>query len=120
MKNKLFQSSLVLTLVVLLVLLCDPFMLWMPPVTGMLVLLVATLGVCVWAGFVMMEKVVDERDVVHRMHASRISYLLGLAVLTLALLFQGFAHKIDPWVVLAIGVMVVTKFISRLYFEKNA
>jgi hypothetical protein len=92
---------------------------WMPNMNEMLVLLVVTLLMLTWAGFVMFEKAVDEREVMLRMHAGRIAYLSGIAVLLLALIVQGFAHAIDPWIMLALGVMVVTKLGARLFFDRE-
>ncbi len=117
MKNKSVQLVVAFVLVVFLLLLTDPFMLWMPPVAGMVVLLCATVLLCVWGGFVMYETTHDEREVMHRMHAGRAAYVSGIAVLTIALIVQGLAHHIDPWIALALGVMVVTKLGSRFYSD---
>ena len=118
MENKSVQISVALALVVFLGLLTDPFMLWMPPMAGMALLLCATALLCVWGGFVMHEKAHDEREIIHRMYAGRSAYLSGIAVLTCALIVQGLVHHIDPWVALALGVMVVSKLVSRFYSDK--
>ncbi|MEK7086457.1 MAG: hypothetical protein AAB709_01750 [Patescibacteria group bacterium] len=118
MENKFFHIGTASVLVILLLLLSDPFMLWMPAKAQMVVLLCAAVLVAVWSGFVMYENSGDERELVHKMHAGRIAYLSGIAVLTLALIFQGFAHAIDPWVSFALGVMVVSKLATRLYADR--
>lgn len=118
MANKLFHIGTAVVLVGLLTLLSDPFMLWMPDLAQMMVLLGAAILACVWAGFVMYEHTVDERDALHRMNAGRMAYLSGIAVLTVALVVQGFAHDIDPWVSIALGVMVLVKLGSRFYSDK--
>ncbi len=117
MANKFFHIGTAVVLIALLMLLSDPFMLWMPAEAQMAVILGAAVLACVWAGFVMYERADDEREMLHKMHAGRIAYLSGIAVLTLALIFQGFAHAIDPWVSTALGVMVVSKLFARLYSE---
>jgi di/tricarboxylate transporter len=117
MKNNLVHIFLALVLVVLLVLLMDPFMYWMPPMVAMTVLLVAVVVLCVWSGFVMKEQASDEREALHRMNAGRVAYLLGIGILTLALVVQGLAHEIDPWIALTLGVMVISKLAARLYFD---
>lgn len=115
--NKITHISIAVALVVFLVLLTDPFMLWMPMGAQMVALLcAATLG-AVWAGFVMYEDAPDEREVVHRMNAGRMAYLSGIVILTVALAVQGLAHDIDPWISLALGTMVVVKLASRFYSE---
>ncbi len=117
MTNKIFHIATAVTLVVLLILLTDPFMLWMPAQAQMPALLGAAVLVCLWAGFVMYEQANDEREVVHKMQAGRVAYLAGIAVLTIALIYQGFHHAIDPWVTAALGVMVVSKLGARLFSE---
>ena len=117
MQNKLSYLITAVVLVVLLVLLTDPFMLWMPMGAQLTVLLAAAVLACVWAGFVLYERASDEREMLHTLHAGRVAYLSGIAVLTVALIYQGFAHAIDPWITLALGVMVVAKLIARLYTD---
>ena len=118
MRNTISISVAVLFLG-LLVLLTDPFMLWMPMGVQMLVLLLAAVFSGVWAGFVALEHGQDEREAAHVMYAGRVAYLAGLGVLTLALLWQGMtAHAIDVWVAAALGVMVLTKVVARRYLER--
>ena len=117
MQNKLSYISTAALLALLLVLLSDPFMLWMPMGAQLVVLLAAAVLACVWSGFILYERASDEREALHAMHAARIAYLSGIAVLTLALLLQGLAHAIDPWIPLALGVMVIAKLVARLYSD---
>ena len=117
MANKILHIGTAIVLVGLLILLSDPFMLWMPAKAQMAALLGAAVLACVWAGFVMYERASDEREMLHKMHAGRVAYLSGIAVLTLALVFQGFARDIDPWVSIALGAMVISKLVSRFYSE---
>lgn len=118
MANKLFHILTAVVLVGLLTLLSDPFMLWMPGYAQMMALLGVVILACVWAGFVMYESTNDERDAVHRMNAGRMAYLSGIAVLIIALVVQGLAHDIDPWISVTLGVMVLVKLGSRFYFDK--
>ncbi len=115
MKNNLLHIITALTLCGLLLLLTDPFMFWMPPAAAMAALLLVAVLLCVWAGFVMYERVEDERDVLNRMHAGRTAYLAGVVVLTVGLLWQGFNQHIDPWIALALGTMVLAKLAAGLY-----
>lgn len=118
MENKFFHIGTAGILVALLLLLSDPFMLWMPAEAQMAALLCAAVLVAVWAGFVMYEKSDDEREFVHKMHAGRTAYLSGIAALALALVVQGFTHTIDPWISFALAVMVVSKLATRLYADR--
>lgn len=114
--NKVCPYFIALSLTVLLVLLADPFG-WMPPMGAMIALLAATIFLILFAGFVMQENGGDEREVVHRMNAGRIAYLSGIGTLTIGLIMQGFAHAIDPWILAALGVMVLAKIVSRFYSD---
>jgi hypothetical protein len=116
-KGFFVHIGVALALVVSLVLLTDPFMYWMPPMAAMGVLVLAAVLLCIWAGFVMYEGAVDEREAVHRMHAGRIAYLSGIGMLTLALLVQGINHTIDPWVAATLVGMVLSKIGARLFHE---
>lgn len=116
--NKIIHLGIAVLLVVFLVLLTDPFMYWMPMGAQMAALLGAATLAAVWSGFVMYEHAPDEREAVHRMQAGRLAYLSGVVVLTVALVAQGLAHDIDPWISLALGTMVLVKLFSRFYFER--
>lgn len=118
MANNTFTLGVAIALVVLLALLTDPFMLWMPAPAQMTALLGAATLAALWAGFVIREKARDEREAAHAMHAGRLAYFSGIATLTVALVVQGLAHDIDIWVPLALGIMVVSKLGARLYAER--
>lgn len=112
------QTLLAIVLILLLVALTDPFMYWMPPAAAMTTLVVAAGIVAAFAGIVLKENGGDERDASHRSFAGRFGYLAGLAILTTALLVQGFTHTLDPWIPLALGAMVIGKIVARLYAGK--
>jgi len=116
--TNILSFSIVGLMAVLLFTLTDPFMYWMPSVTQMVALTVAAALVCVWAGFVIREGGGDERDVLLRSYAGRAAYLSGIAVLTLALIVQGVGHTIDPWVPVAIGAMILSKIVARMYADR--
>lgn len=119
MNNSFLHILLASVLVFFLLTLGDYVPFWMPKMNEMLVLLIVTLLLILWAGFVMYEKAVDEREIMLRMYAGRIAYLSGIGILTIALLVQGFAHAIDPWIMLTLGVMVVLKLVARLYLDRT-
>jgi hypothetical protein len=118
MANNTLSIATAVVLVILLGLLTDPFMLWMPPMAAMFALLGAAALAVVWGGFVLYEKAGDERDEANRMYADRVAYLAGVAVLTIALVVQGFAHAINPWIPATLGVMVLAKLATRIYTEQ--
>ncbi len=118
MGNKFLHILTAIVLLALLILLSDPFMLWMPAPAQMAALVAAAVCVLAWAGFVLYERAADERELALTMHAGRVAYLSGLAVLTVALVVQGFAHDIDPWITAALGTMVIAKLLDRVYADR--
>lgn len=118
MKNNTIKIGVALVLVFFLATLADLVPFWMPKMNEMILLLIVSVLLLVWVGFVMFEQVGDEREAVHRMNAGRVAYLSGIGVLTLGLIVQGFHHAIDPWVVTALAVMVVSKLSAYLYASK--
>ena len=120
MKNKILKEIIVpLTLVVLAVLLLNPFHFWMPDmmVMGMLAILLVLFGI--FASFILKERAFDERDDVNRSLAGRNAFLAGSAILMLGIVIQGYSHKIDPWLVVALIVMIVIKIVTRFWSDRN-
>lgn len=97
--------------------LADLIPFWMPMMGEMIALLIVSILMLAWVGFVMKEVAHDEREVVLKMKSGRAAYLSGLGVLMVALIVQGFAHAIDAWIAIALAVMVISKLASRLYLE---
>ena len=120
MKNKITKEIIVsLTLIVLAVLLLNPFHFWMQDmmVMGMLVALLVLFGI--FASFILKETIVDERDDVNRSLAGRNAFLGGSTVLMLGIGIQGYTHSIDPWLVIALIVMIIIKISTRFWSDKN-
>jgi hypothetical protein len=119
MKNKMIivHSAVALLISFFALVLADLVPFWMPMMGEMTVLLCATVLIFVWMGFVLFETVHDEREAQLRHQSGRVAYLAGISLLLLALLVQGFAHAIDPWIPVTLAAMVVVKQVSRLYLE---
>lgn len=118
MNSSFIQYGLVVALLLLLGVLTDPFMYWMPSMPEMLALTLACVGLIAWIGLIVREEARDERDTEHRMFAGRAAYLTGIAVLTAGLLIQGLAHAIDPWIPITLATMVVSKIAARWYADR--
>ncbi len=112
------QNILVLLLVILLAALTDPLMYWMPSMPEMLALTLSCVGLAAWIGLAAREGAVDERDAEHRMFAGRVAYLGGVGILTIALLQQGLAHDIDPWIPVTLASMIMLKLFARWYADR--
>lgn len=117
MKNNLLEFITALGLIVLSVLVLNPSRAWMPDAVLML-LLVGVLAVfCLLAVFVVRESAVDEREMSHRALAGRTAFLVGSAVLVVGIISEGMTHQVDPWLVLALVLMVLAKIGTRIYSD---
>jgi hypothetical protein len=117
MHKKVIQISLAIVVIFFLAVLADLVPFWMPMMGEMIVLLLVTVCLLVWVAFILAEQAVDEREVVLAMKSGRIAYVAGLLFLLLALIVQVFAHAVDPFIPVALAVMVGSKVLSRLYLE---
>lgn len=57
----------------------------------------------------------DEREVHHRLLASRFAFRLGLTVLSVGVLYQTFTHQLDPWLAGTLAAMTIGKIIGLTY-----
>lgn len=119
MKNNLVEGGVVFVLVALLIILINPFDIFMPTMMQMLVVALAALLFALFAGFIWKEKAEDEREELHRFLAARFAYLGGAGILMLAVLVQSFAHDLDRWVIGALIGMLVAKVLGRIYAERT-
>lgn len=119
MKNNIKETIVTLGLIVIAVLLLNPFHFWMPDMMVMSMLAIALVLFAIFASFVLREKSIDERDDQHRTLAGRNAFLAGSATLILGIIVQGYSHAVDPWLVVALIVMVVTKIGTRMWSDRN-
>lgn len=119
MKNNLIETLVTACLVILAVLLLNPFEFWMPDMMVM-AMLAGTLGLFgLFASFIMRERMADERDAQHRTLAGRNAFLAGSGVLTLGIVIQGYSHSVDPWLVIALITMIIVKIGTRVWSDSN-
>ncbi len=81
---------------------------------GLMMLSMAALAILVVAFivFIVREQPRDEREVLHSLKGGQVSYLLGAIVLLVGIVVQSFAHNLDPYLPLALGVMIIAKLVS--------
>ena len=65
--------------------------------------------------FFWLEQPKDEREANHINIASRFAFFSSSIILIIAIIFQTFNHNLDPWIPLALGVVVSSKAIGILY-----
>ena len=119
MKNNLKEMAVTFCLVVISILLLNPFHFWMPDMMVITMLAIILTLFAVFASFVLREKIVDERDDQHRSLAGRNAFLAGSAVLILAIMIQGYSHSVDEWLIIALIAMIATKVGTRIWSDKN-
>lgn len=117
MNKKIIQSVVAGVVIFFLIVLADMVPFWMPMMGEMLVLLLVTICLLIWVGFVLAERAVDEREVYLAMKSSRVAYVAGVLVLAVALVVEGIAGAIDPWIPISLAVMVGSRVLTRLYWE---
>ncbi len=120
MKNKnIKEISVTALIIVISILLLNPFDFWMPNMMLTLILIVALVLFGFFASFILREKVIDERDGVHRTLAGRNAFLIGSGIILAGILVQAYQHNVDTWLVIALIVMIVTKIVTRIWSDKN-
>lgn len=107
-------------IIILSLLLLDPFMVLMPGSLPMLVIIILLAFFIAYSVFFWKEKVKDEREEKIRMFSGRVSWLVGSGVLIIGMVSEGLIkHKVDTWLILALVGMVITKLLTQLYAQKN-
>jgi len=117
MNKKYLQITVALVLAFFLMALADFIPFWMPMMGEMVALAIVVVLLLIWVGFVMQEDAQDEREVLLKMKAGRVAYLSGLGVMIVGLVLQSLGNHVDPWLAVALAIMVLSKLFARLYFE---
>jgi hypothetical protein len=116
MKN---QRELLLSVALLLVLFLklDPLHWLMPNMIQMVILCIFAAAFALYAGVIFREKAQDERESSHLYRASRIGYLVGVISLSIIIVVQDVQHQLDPYLLIVLGLMIVTKLIALKYSQ---
>ena len=114
---KAFWSEVIISVVIiaLLVLLLNPFGIFMPSAVVMIATAIFAVVFMAFASFVWRESARDEREEFNRMIAGRIGFFGGSAVLSLGIIVQSLQHHLDSWLVWAFAAMVVFKLAGTVY-----
>jgi hypothetical protein len=107
----LSESFLAFAVLAVLFLKVDPFHWFMPNEMQMILLCVFAAAFALYAGVVFREQAKDERESSHLYRASRWGYLVGVVALSVLIVVQDVLHRLDPWLLGILGVMVVTKLV---------
>lgn len=115
--NSLVGESIISILLVGLLLLCwNPGKsIWMPSMGMSMVLLILVIVFMVFAAFVWKERARDEREEQHRLVSGRVSFLCGALMLLIGIVAESYRGTPDPWLLAALGSMVIAKLSTRVY-----
>ena len=119
MKNKSLHIIIPVCIVLIAVLLLNPFHFWMPDLMVMSMLACIFVLFAIFASFILNEQAGDERESAHRTLAGRNAFLIGSAILMLGIIIQGYSHTLDFWLVASLSAMILTKVITRLWSDRN-
>lgn len=98
----------------------DPLDFLMPTPMQYIMLGLLVLALCLYGVFVFKEQVLDERDVVIRAFAHRVSYLFGMSGLVLIMLYHLiFMGRVYPEIVVLLLLLILVKNLATKYGEHN-
>jgi hypothetical protein len=117
--NFIQETSIAAILIVLLLIILNPFKIWMPNMIHIMMLVAALVVFAAFATFVLREKTIDERDGIHKMFAGRLAFLAGSAVLIIGIILQEVHGSVDVWLIYTLVAMIVVKLMSRIYSDYN-
>jgi len=109
------DGLLAVVLVILALLLLDPLDFLMPSTAQMTVLAIFLIIFAIFVGLIWKEKASDERENLHRLIAGRLGYILGATGLVLGIVIQNLSHEVDPWLVIALVLMILGKIIGIIH-----
>lgn len=107
--SRIIEAIVGVLALLLLVLLLNPFMLWMPSTIQYCVVALALVVCALFGGLILREHVHDERELAHTLTSGRTAYLAGFMVLVVGAVYQAVTYMVDIWLFAAIAVMVVVK-----------
>lgn len=89
----------------------------MSDATQMTLLGLFTLAVLAYSALIFRENPADERENELSLIAGKYAYVVGSTVLSIGIVVQTIAHDIDPWLLIVLASMVVSK--SLVYFIRK-
>lgn len=100
--------------IALMIFLLNPLNIWMPNEMVMMVSIGLLILLSLFTHFIWKENSHDEREQLHRYIVNRYAYIVGCAILTLAVIWESYHHSLDPWLVTALGSMILAKVVGSL------
>lgn len=117
MKHSYIHLVSAVLVLVLSMLLLNPFHIWMPGMTQMTVLGCLLVAFAVLSVYLLQENGGDEREATHRMLAGRVAFFIGSLVLVIGIALESMHGTPDIWLVLALAGMILGKVLARCYSD---
>ncbi|HUQ84762.1 MAG TPA: hypothetical protein VM077_00415 [Candidatus Limnocylindrales bacterium] len=116
MNNKFIGEIIISFLLIgLLVFFINPLDLFMPQMLHPFMVPFLILLFVIFAGFLWKEKPGDEREQLHKFIASRFAYFAGVFVLITGIILQSAKEAVDPFLIIAVSIMLLAKTIGLVY-----
>lgn len=109
------EVIIVVALLGIAFILFNPTHLLMPDSVSTVLMLGFIVSFLVFLGIIWKEYSKDEREALHIQKSGRVAFFIGTTILVIGIIVQATKHDIDPWLLLALSGMVLTKLISRIY-----
>lgn len=115
MKRFIGEVAVAVVFLILLLLLANPWGLFMPDYVAMGVLAALAFLFGIFANLISGETGGDERERYHGMFADRIAFLAGSGILLIAVIAGELRGGADHWVLAALAAMIVAKVAALGY-----
>jgi len=109
------EITITIALIGFLIILSTPVRAILPQMSYVIFFLIAIIWFGIFMKFFLTGKGEDERDEEHLKIASQVSFLIGVAVLMVAVFCQSITNQIDPWLPIILGTIILSKTLSILY-----
>ncbi|MEK7201037.1 MAG: hypothetical protein AAB737_00145 [Patescibacteria group bacterium] len=116
-KSTSIQIVSAVLVLILSVLLLNPFHFWMPGMAQMATLGCLLVAFAVLSIYLLQEHAGDEREVTHRMLAGRIAFFIGSLVLVVGIAVESMHGTPNMWLVLSLAGMILGKVVARFYSD---
>lgn len=118
-KQNLKDAIIGILLLITILALLNPMDILMPSTLQMILIgifgtLVLTILIFIWR-----ENPKDEREETHILLTNRISFFVVSVSLLIALIVQTINHTLDIWIPLSLGLMLLAKIFSLIYFRNR-
>ncbi len=116
-KNTYIQIISAVAVLVLAILLLNPFHFWMPGMAQMAMLGCLLIAFAVLSVYLLQENGGDEREAAHRMLAGRVAFFIGSLILVIGIAVESMHGTPNMWLVLSLAGMILGKAAARFYSD---